>query len=148
MLHRVFNYRLYRDRRTVENAFGIAVSVFRVLRKPIMLKPYNADRVIFAITWLHNYLLTKKITRSLYTPFGSLDHETSDCQILPSTWRQEGMPTSSLLSLNRNGPNNFSATAKDVRKEFMNYFVSVDGELLWQYNRCLLNLEMIPSSLT
>jgi len=24
---------------------------------------------------------------------------------------------------------NFNATAKDVRKEFMNYFVSVDGKL-------------------
>lgn len=147
MLHRVFNYRLSRARRTVENAFGIAASVFRVLRKPIMLKPNNADRVIFAITCLHNYLLTKKNTRSLYTPFGSLDHETSDGQILPGTWREEGMPTSSLLSLNRNGPKNFSATAKDVRKEFMNYFVSVDGELPWQYNRCLLNQETIPSSL-
>lgn len=94
-----------------------------------MLKPNNADRVIFAFTCLHNYLRTKKNTRSFYTPFGSLDHETSDGQILPGTWREEGMPTSSLLSLNRNGPKNFSANAKDVRKEFMNYFVSEDREL-------------------
>jgi len=81
----------------------------------------------------------------LYTPFGSLDHETSDGQILPGTWREEGMPTSSILRSNRNGPKHFSS--KDVRKEFMNYFVSVDGELPWQYNRCLLNLETILSSL-
>jgi len=63
MLHRVFNYRLSRARRTVENAFGIAASVFQVLRKPIIHKQNNADRVIFAITCLHNYLLTKKNTR-------------------------------------------------------------------------------------
>jgi len=37
-----------------------------------------------------------------------------------------------------------SVTAKDVRNEFMNYFVSGDGELPWQYNRCLLNMETRP----
>jgi len=87
-----------------------------------MLKSNNADRVIFAITCLHNYLLTKKNTRSLYTPFGNLDHETSDDQILPGTWREERMPTSNLLSLNRNGPKNVSATAKDVRKDIYKLF--------------------------
>jgi len=85
MLHRVFNYRLSRARRTVENAFRIAASVFRILRKPIMLKLENADRVIFVITCLHNYLHTKKTTTLLYTPFESLDIETSDGQILPGT---------------------------------------------------------------
>jgi len=57
------------------------------------------------------------------------------------------MPTSSLFSLNRNGPKNVSETAKDVRKEFMNYFLSENGELSWQYNRCLINLEMKFSNL-
>lgn len=54
-----------------------------------MLKPNNANHVILAITCLHNYLSTKKTTRSLYTPFGSLDHETSDGQIVPGTWREQ-----------------------------------------------------------
>lgn len=76
-----------RARRIIENAFRIAASVFRVLWKPIT--PDNADHVIFAITHLHNYLRTKKTTRSLYTPFGSLDHETSDGQIQTGTWREE-----------------------------------------------------------
>ncbi|KAE9522886.1 hypothetical protein AGLY_016697 [Aphis glycines] len=135
---KVFNYRLSRAKRTVENIFEIASSVFRVLCKPIMLKPNNADRVIFAITCLHNYLRT---------PFGSLDYETSDGQIQPGTWREEGMPTSSLLSLDRNGPKKFRVTAKDVRNEFMNYFVSGDGELPWQYSHCLLNMETRPLNL-
>lgn len=32
---RVFNYRLSRERRIIENAFGLPSSVFRVFRKPI-----------------------------------------------------------------------------------------------------------------
>jgi len=58
------------------------------------------------------------------------------------------MPTSSLLSLDRNAPKNFNVTAKDVQKEFMNYFVLGDGELPWQYNHCLINIETTPLNLT
>lgn len=36
---RIFNYRLSRARRCSENAFGIVSSVFRVLRKPMLLNP-------------------------------------------------------------------------------------------------------------
>lgn len=61
-------------------------------------------------------MCTKTATRSLYTPFGTLGDETSDDQILPDRWREEGMSISSLLSLNRNGPKHFSRNAKDVRK--------------------------------
>lgn len=57
------------------------------------------------------------------------------------------MLVGSLLSLNKNGPKNLNGTAKYVRKEFMNFFVSEFGELPWQYNRCLLNLETRPTNL-
>jgi hypothetical protein len=36
---RIFNYRICRARTVVENVFGLASSVFRVLRKPILLEP-------------------------------------------------------------------------------------------------------------
>jgi len=42
---RVFNYRLIRARRTVENAFGISSDVFRVLRKLLLLEPQKAQIV-------------------------------------------------------------------------------------------------------
>lgn len=46
---RNFNYRLCRARRVVENVFGILSAVFRVLRKPMLLKPEKAEIIVMAI---------------------------------------------------------------------------------------------------
>lgn len=40
---KTLNYHLCRTRRVVENAFGITSSVFRVLRKPILLQPQKLN---------------------------------------------------------------------------------------------------------
>lgn len=90
---RIFNYRLSRGRRVVENAFGILSSVFRVLRKPMLLEPKTATKIVLTTIHLHNYLRKKPNTRSLYTPPGSLDSET-DGELRPGTWRNEPAPTS------------------------------------------------------
>ena len=44
---KTLNYRLCRTRRVVENAFGITSSVSRVLRKPILLQPQKAKRIVW-----------------------------------------------------------------------------------------------------
>ena len=43
---RIFNYRLSRARREIENVFGILVSRFGVFRSQINLKPENIDKVV------------------------------------------------------------------------------------------------------
>jgi len=53
---RVFNYRLSRARRTVENAFGMLANRFRVLHHPIQMDPVKVSTVIMAICVLHNML--------------------------------------------------------------------------------------------
>jgi hypothetical protein len=53
---RIFNYRLSRARRVVENAFGIMSSKFRVYRSPIALKTSSVRLVVMATVCLHNFI--------------------------------------------------------------------------------------------
>ncbi|KAJ8896032.1 hypothetical protein PR048_001373 [Dryococelus australis] len=62
---RIFNFRLSRALQVVKNIFGIISSVVRVLRKPLLLAPENAQLVVMAVACLHNYL--KIIQRQLHS---------------------------------------------------------------------------------
>lgn len=54
---RIFNYRLSRARRIVENAFGILCNRFRViLRSPILLSPEKVEKTVLCCCTLHNFL--------------------------------------------------------------------------------------------
>jgi hypothetical protein len=52
---RVFNYRLSRARRIVENAFGILANRFRVLLHRITLDPERVQLIVLAACTLHNF---------------------------------------------------------------------------------------------
>ncbi|KAG8236191.1 hypothetical protein J437_LFUL016287 [Ladona fulva] len=66
--NRVFNYRLSRVRRIVENVFGIVANRFRILRKPILLEPAKVKQTVLAICALHNFLITNKDSMNRYAP--------------------------------------------------------------------------------
>ena len=72
----VFNYRLSRCRRTIENTFGIYV-----VRFPIFLGP-----VIKATVCLHNYL--RLTGNAHYTPTDCIDSGDSSGYIIRGEWRQ------------------------------------------------------------
>jgi len=52
----IFNYRICRAPIVVENLFGLATSVFRVLRKRLLLEPEEAQLFATTIACLHNFL--------------------------------------------------------------------------------------------
>lgn len=131
---RIYSYRLFRARRIVENAFGIMSSVFRVLRKPLLLAPERVDSVVLAVCSLHNYLLSEKNSANVYAPEGTFDREILETgEILHGSWRNEDLPADNLVPLVQQGSNNYSNNAKEVREEYREYFVSSQGEVPWQY---------------
>jgi len=123
---RIFNYRLSRCRRVVENVFGITSSVFRVLRKPLLLEPQKAEIVVLTIVYLHNFLRKSKVSRNIYNPPGSFDVE-EDGQLIEGRWRQNVQPLQPLVNV----PRRSKASAQDIRNEFATYFIS-NGAIPWQ----------------
>ena len=57
----IFNYRLSRARRIVENAFGILVQRFRVYDRRICMDDHNVVKVVIATCILLNYLCTARM---------------------------------------------------------------------------------------
>ncbi len=53
---RVFNYRLSRARRTIENAFGILAARWKIFQRPIKANVHLVDDTTGACLCLHNYL--------------------------------------------------------------------------------------------
>ena len=84
---RIFNYRLSRARRIVENTFGILANRFRIFMSPIALDPKKVESIVMACCSLHNFL--RKEAHRVYTPPGSLDTEDPDThQLSLGDWRQ------------------------------------------------------------
>jgi hypothetical protein len=129
-IQRIFNYRLSRGRRVVENAFGILSTVFRVLRKPILLEPERASKVVLATIYLHNFLRKRSTSRQTYTPPGTFDTE-KDGQIIAGRWRNDQEMTS-LLPI-RNVPRRTSSQVKNIRLHLAEHFV-MNGAVPWQNN--------------
>lgn len=130
---RVFNYRVSRARRCSENAFGIMSSVFRVLRKPMLLEPEKATIITCACVYLHNFLRANK-SANYYAPPGSVDYVLPDGTIVPGDWRNgESERGETFYPLPRIG-RRASEHAKAIRDEYASYFISDEGSAPWQHD--------------
>lgn len=129
-IERIFNYRLSRARRVVENAFGILSSVFRVLRKPMLLEPEKATKVVLATIYLHNFLRKSKIS-NIYAKTNALDSEQQE-ELIPGAWRQDQNELTSFLPLNCL-PRRSPLTSTNIRLHLAEHFVN-NAPLEWQNN--------------
>ena len=114
----VFNYRLSRARRTIENAFGILVQHWRIFSRKLNLFVDNADSVIKACVVLHNFMKGRKDLNDLTQ------------QLNPDNvpfLRDDG----AILDLNRRGYKS-STAAKAIRNIYKNFFRRPEGQVTWQ----------------
>lgn len=113
---RIFNYRLSRARRVVENVFGIMAARFRLLMKTIEITQGNVKLCVSAICALHNWLL--KTNREEYLQ--------EDLQTIESEANENGNGNDAI------GDENSSDDAKTIREVLKDYFMSPEGKVSWQ----------------
>lgn len=128
-LKRIYNYRHCRARRVVENVFGILSSVFRVLRKPMLLEPKKAEVVVMACVYLHNFLRSSSTSKNTYSPPGTFDREENG-HILEGSWRETTEQGTSLISLQKVARKS-TVTAQEIRDEYATYFAT--NPVSWQH---------------
>ncbi|KAJ8369350.1 hypothetical protein SKAU_G00093780 [Synaphobranchus kaupii] len=118
---RVFNYRLSRARRIIENSFGILSTRWRVYRKPIHCKINRAIAVVKATVCLHNSLrdleVELPVNNRSYCPPNATDSEDVNGNVVEGSWRQEE-ERSCLQDIPRVGANTFGADASAIRQKF------------------------------
>lgn len=115
---KIFNYRLCRARRVVENAFGILATRFTIFHTAISLNVENIDIVILASCALHNFLRRNSKTNYL----ASVDREDVDNgTILPGEWRKND----NLVSLERFKATKSNVSAKLIRNKYKEFYNGV-----------------------
>ncbi|KAL0870611.1 hypothetical protein ABMA27_005572 [Loxostege sticticalis] len=115
----VFNYRLSRGRRVVENAFGILSSRFQIFQRPMNVNLETIDKVVLACCYLHNFLRKK-----------------SDSYSTPELFRDGERQLHNLQQTQTNE----LRVGKNVREVFTQYF---NGPGVVQFQEKMLNINRL-----
>lgn len=108
----IFNYRLSRARRVVENAFGILANRFRVFLTTINLNAEKVQTITLACCTLHNFLRAE-------CP-NSIPEDLDEDYVFQ-------------FGLSHQGGNRTRHACVAAREEFCDYFVN-EGAVPWQWN--------------
>lgn len=120
---KVFNYRLSRARRIVENAFGILVTKWRIFRKPIIASEHTVRKIVQACVCLHNFLIMQVSEAENYIRRERIN---------------ESDTTDGVTDITRAGTNTFTRNAAIFRERFTEYFCNA-GAVDWQWEKVLNN---------
>ncbi len=130
---RIFNYRLSRARRVVENAFGILVNRFRVFLQPMAQAPEHCVAIIGACVCLHNYM------RQNFPEMQNDDLDGDENTIHPpvrGAWRDHA----NLHDARRlGGALRATKAGGALREELKDYYNSAEGRVAWQERMISLN---------
>ena len=122
---RIFNYRLSRARRIVENGFGILSHRFQCLLTTLQQVPSTVESIVLTCVCLHNLIrIRHPIERPQYA-----DQEHDDQQMVDGAWRDD---VRQLLPIR--GPRRGRETeeAKIQRDYLKAYYWSPSGGVPWQ----------------
>lgn len=122
---RVFNYRLSRARRCVENAFGILANRWGCLLTALRQEPQNVETMVLACVALHNML---RMACADEAALG--DREDEQHNLIPVSWRDGAV----LDDMERRlYGNNTSRAAKRQRLYLKHYYNGEAGSVPWQW---------------
>ena len=121
---RIFNYRLSRARRIVENAFGILANRFQCLLGTMQQHPPTVTKIVDACVCLHNLL-------RLWFPGvpHRADREDQHRNVEPGAWRL-GLHMEDVEA--PHGGNRDTKAAKSQRAYLKHYYNSEAGRVDWQ----------------
>ena len=126
----VFNYRLSRARRVIENSFGILVARWRLFRKPIRADKDNVTSYTLAAVILHNYL--QQAENASYCSRGFVDSEI-DADFRPGVWRCAVRDDFACFKpfVKAHG-SRYENSAVKMKADLKHYLNSAEGLLPWQ----------------
>lgn len=131
---KIFNYRLSRARRTIENAFGILVMRWGCLRSQFLFHPDKVKRIVTACCVLHNYLINKHCPA--YVNANSFDRVDNQNNIIDGEWRGEPQNSIDGMLLRQRGrPNELGSRIRERLADYFCYNYILD----WQYERAHCN---------
>jgi hypothetical protein len=122
---RIFNYRLSRARRVVENAFGILANRFQVLMTTMQHTPANVRLITTACCVLHNLMRIRypRMQNRL------IDHEDGNRNLVPGAWR---VGRNMRECFHVQGPNRDNREGKKLRNTLKHWVNSAAGSVPWQ----------------
>jgi hypothetical protein len=116
---RIFNYRLSRARRVVENAFGILSHRFRCMLSPMQQTPKTVGLITLACCVLHNLLLTRNPAQAV-----DVDREDADTD---ATWRSDPVLAEMMAQAGNTG-----TRAGKAQRDYLAEYYSTVGSVPWQ----------------
>lgn len=129
---RIFNYRLSRARRVVENSFGILANRFQVLLTTMLHEPDTVRLLVKTCVILHNLMRTRYPVMQNRL----MDVEQPDGQVVPGAWRLD-------KNLADTRPDRLPGNNRDVKQAkaqrnlIMEWCNGSAGSVPWQNNMLL-----------